>query len=178
MAGKQPVCYKYNNGDPLGTTDPSFVNIDSETDPRYQWPYLGDDGKVPDYGRYYTWHAVNDSRKLCPAGWHIPSDEEWTELINWYGGELKAGDPMKYISILWDIYHLPLNDDSGFNAVGSGYRKPDGTFIEFRQSATFWSSASLSVTEAYSRRIEGLTPVVTRAASSKSSGFSVRCVRD
>jgi len=169
---------RYNNGDPLGTTDPSFVNIEPEAEPKYQWPYLGDDGKVPDYGRYYTWHAVNDSRKLCPAGWHIPSDEEWTELINWYGGELKAGDPMKYISVLWDIYHLPLNDDSGFNAVGSGYRKPDGTFIEFRQSTTFWSSASLSVTEAYSRRIEGLTPVVARVASSKSSGFSVRCVRD
>jgi uncharacterized protein (TIGR02145 family) len=169
---------RYNNGDPIGTTEPSFINIEQEAEPKYQWAYLGDESKVPDYGRYYTWHAVNDSRKLCPAGWHIPTDEEWADLINWYGGELKAGDPMKLISILWDIYHLPIYDDSGFNAIGSGYRKPDGAFMELRQSANFWSSASLSGTEAYSRRIEGLTPAVTRAASSKSSGFSVRCVRD
>jgi len=169
---------RYNNGDPVGTTDPSFVNIEAEAEPKYQWAYLGDESKVSDYGRYYTWHAVSDSRKLCPAGWHIPSDEEWTDLINWYGGELKAGDPMKYISILWDIYHLPYYGNSGFNAIGSGYRKPDGTFMELRKSATFWSSDPVSETEAYCRRIEGLIPVVTRNASNKSSGFSVRCVRD
>jgi uncharacterized protein (TIGR02145 family) len=169
---------RYNNGDPVGTTPPSFVSIETEVEPKYQWSNLGDEGRVDDYGRYYTWYAVNDSRKLCPAGWHIPSDQEWTDLITWYGGELKAGDPMKYISILWDIYHLPSYGDSGFNAVGSGYRKPDGTFLELRKSATFWSSASLSGTEAYSRRIEGLTPVVTRTASNKSSGFSVRFIRN
>lgn len=169
---------RYNNGDPIGTTDPSFVNIETIAEPKYQWAYLGDESKVPDYGRYYTWHAVFDSRKLCPAGWHIPTDEEWTDLINWYGGESKAGDPMKLISILWDIYHLPIHDDSGFNSIGSGYRKPDGAFMEHRQSATFWSSASVSGTEAYSRKIEGLTPVVARNASNKSSGFSLRCVKD
>src|SRR3954470_10825028 len=47
------------------------------------------------YGKLYNWYAVNESKHICPAGWHIPSDAEWTKLTKYMGGESSAGGAMK-----------------------------------------------------------------------------------
>jgi len=68
---------RYNNGDYIGTTTPATLNISEETTPEYQWAYQGKEGYVATYGRLYTWHTVTDNRKICPTGWHVPSNPEW-----------------------------------------------------------------------------------------------------
>jgi uncharacterized protein (TIGR02145 family) len=86
---------KYPNGDLIGTTTPATLDISSETSPKYQWAYEGDDINVLIYGRLYTWYAATDSRKICPVGWHIPNDTEWTILITYLCGGGIAGGKLK-----------------------------------------------------------------------------------
>ena len=84
---------RYLNGDVIGTTTPSTLDISNETTPKYQWACGNSEINVPEYGRLYTWYAIADSRKVCPAGWHVPSYDEWTILTDYltnngfgYGG--------------------------------------------------------------------------------------------
>ena len=77
---------KYCNGDVIGTTTPASLDISGEDTPKYQWAPNGDESNVAVYGRLYTWHAVTDSRNVCPTGWHLPDDAEWATLTTFLGG--------------------------------------------------------------------------------------------
>ncbi len=77
---------KYSNGDLIGTTTPATLDITGESTPKYQWAYNGNESIVTTYGRLYTWFAVTDSRNVCPVGWHVPTDPEWTVLTDYLGG--------------------------------------------------------------------------------------------
>ena len=65
---------KYRNGDLIGTTTPSTLDISAEATPKYQWAYSGDGNNVNTYGRLYTWYAVTDTGNTCPLGWNVPTD--------------------------------------------------------------------------------------------------------
>jgi len=67
---------RYRNGDLIGTTTPATLDISGESTPKYQWAYAGNESNVITYGRLYSWHAVADSRNVCPTGWHVPTDVE------------------------------------------------------------------------------------------------------
>ena len=67
---------RYNNGDLIETTTPATLDINAEIIPKYQWAYSGYEDNVATYGRLYTWYTLTDSRKVCPSGWHVPSDAE------------------------------------------------------------------------------------------------------
>jgi uncharacterized protein (TIGR02145 family) len=108
----------------------------------------------------------------------MPSDEEWTGLINQLGGESVAGGKMKFDPRYWNYNYVLNSQDGGFDAPGAGMREPGGTFLNLGLSTIFWSSSSSSLSDAFNRRIDVSTTVVTRTASNKSSGFSVRCVKD
>ena len=69
---------RYRNGDAVGTTNAATLDIGSESAPKYQWAYAGDENNAAAYGRLYTWYAVTDDRNICPAGWHVPGDDEWS----------------------------------------------------------------------------------------------------
>src|SRR5262245_32163336 len=73
---------KYRNGDLIETTTPATLDITSESTPKYQWAYNGEENNAATYGRLYTWYAATESRNVCPSGWHVPSDVEWTTLSN------------------------------------------------------------------------------------------------
>ena len=70
---------KYQNGD-LINNGSTVGDYSTETEPKYWFAYNDDLNNINDYGRLYTWYVVNDSRKICPVGWHIPSDSEWNLL--------------------------------------------------------------------------------------------------
>ena len=74
---------KYCNGDLIGTTTPATLNIEDESTPKYQWAYDGNESNVATHGRLYTWYVATDSRNVCPVGWHVPSDAEWTTLTDY-----------------------------------------------------------------------------------------------
>jgi uncharacterized protein (TIGR02145 family) len=65
---------RYNNGDSIGTINPITLDITTESTPKYQWAYDGNENNISTYGRLYTWFAACDIRNVCPSGWHVPTD--------------------------------------------------------------------------------------------------------
>ena len=112
------------------------------------WAYDNDEINAVIYGRLYSWHAVSDVRGIAPAGWHIPSDEEWQTLVEYLGGSLTAGGRMKTTGTidvgtgLWSSPNNCLPEESGFAALPAGYRVLTGSFRSLNASAGFWSTAS------------------------------------
>jgi uncharacterized protein (TIGR02145 family) len=76
---------KYRNGDLIGTTTPATLNISAEATPKYQWAPNYAESIVTTYGRLYTWYAVTDTRNVCPTGWHVPTNVEWSILTTFLG---------------------------------------------------------------------------------------------
>jgi uncharacterized protein (TIGR02145 family) len=139
---------------------------------------------VGTYGFLYNWYAVTDSRKLCPAGWHVPSSIEWDTLTNYMGGWLVAGDKMKSTGDnvagtgLWNQTNTGT-DFYGFSAHPGGYRYEDGSFYLIKTGAKFWSSTvNSSPSNANTLEIASLFPYAPRDNKSKVSGLSVRCLKD
>ena len=126
------------------------------------------------YGRLYNWHAAADARGLCPAGWHVPSDGEWTVMTDHLGGELIAGGHMK-ADYGWDNGDNGTNS-SGFSGLPGGFRYDSGVFSGVGGGTIWWSSSPFG-SEAWYRSLNH-TEIVNRLAVGQRYGFSVRCVRD
>jgi len=91
---------------------------------------------------------VNDSRNLCPTGWHVPSDDEWTTLTTYLGGEGVAGGKMK-AAILWNSPNTGATNTSGFSALPGGYRNSGDYF--YAGWGLWWSSTEFSSSSAWLR---------------------------
>ena len=126
----------------------------------------------------YNWYAVNDLRKLCPAGWHVPSDGEWTTLTTYLGGASVAGGKMKSTLSLWDAPNTDATNSSGFSVLPGGYRDNDGSFYDIRGSAFVWSATENGLNSAWGRYLGSTSGDVSRSNGNKSVGASVRCLRD
>jgi uncharacterized protein (TIGR02145 family) len=129
------------------------------------------------YGYLYNWHAVNNSAGLCPTGWHVPTDGEWTELTNFLGGSSVAGNKMK--SSPSDEPFWNGNNSSGFSALPGGWRDPDyGSFGGEGSYGEYWSASPYGTQSAWKRNLAYGDGVVYRNRSDRRYGFSVRCLRD
>ena len=172
---------KYLDGDLIGSTSPPTLNISGELEPKYQWAYEGNEDNVTDYGRLYTWHAISDSRGLCPDGWHIPTDADWTILTDYLGGELVAGGKLKETGFAhWETYFDLATNETGFTALPGGSRSSTGTFLQMRYFGSCWSATEYDASSAWYRIMEFLSSSVTRdyMAFTKKDGLSIRCVKD
>lgn len=166
---------KYNNGDPIATT---INGVEGEATPKYQWPANGDEANVPAYGRVYTYYAVMDSRKACPAGTHLSTIEDWSDLngvVNGAGWRLKTSGTNN-----WLAPNASSNNEVGFNAVGSGYRSLYSGFMSYQQYAFYITSEQdqnneNNVLGFYLTNSDGY---IWGPTLSKKSGYSVRCVVD
>lgn len=129
------------------------------------------------FGRLYNWHAVDDSRELCPSGWHVPSDDEWTELREFLGGQLQAGVPMK--SSEFDLPAWDGSNTSGFSAVPGGIRASySGDYQGGGNAGVWWSSTANGSSFAWARSLESGYNTFERGYGSREDGYSVRCLRD
>ena len=170
---------RYLNGDPIGTTSPATLNILALTSPKYQWPYNGDAANVTYWSRLYTWYAATDSRGICPAGYHVPTDADWTTLTTYLGGESVAGAKMKYTGTsYWLSPNTGATNSSGFSGVADGSRDWDGTFTGLEYVGNWWSSTEYSSSDGYYRVLYDLQIYITRTSYSKAAGMAIRCVRD
>ena len=135
---------------------------------------------VSTYGYLYNWYAVNDLRKLCPAGWHVPTDAEWTALETQLGGSSVAGGKMKSTGItLWNSPNTGANNSSGFSAFPGGVRNDIGSFSSINTNAFFWSATEIGGTSLALRRSLGISAgTLGSSGNLKSYGISVRCLRD
>ena len=130
------------------------------------------------FGSLYNWHAVDDTRGLCPSGWHVPTDGEWTNLENYItsqGFNGTEGTALKSSSV-W-LSGSNGTDDYGFSAIPGGYRDANGDYGNVLGNGYWWSSSS-SGGNAWYRRLNNVNPIVNRFYSSPRRGFSVRCLRD
>jgi uncharacterized protein (TIGR02145 family) len=172
---------KYRNGNLIGTTIPATLDISAEASPKYQWAYAGNENNVSTYGRLYTWHTVTDSRFICPAGWHVPSDAEWTTLTLFVGGDASAGAKLKETGTThWTTPNTGATNLTGFTALPGGDRETVGTFKFINENGGFWSSTDNTLVSGtgWFRFFFYDSGIVSRGYFSKSYGYSVRCVKD
>ena len=141
------------------------------------WAYDNNATNVTKYGYLYDWKTT---KKVCPSGWHLPSDAEWTTLTNNLGGEDVAGKKMKSTSG-WNDYDGESGNGTntiGFSALPGGYRYGNETFDLIGDYGYWWSSTEYSASNAYYRYMHGSSNNVIRDNYGKTDGISVRCVRD
>jgi uncharacterized protein (TIGR02145 family) len=153
--------------------------------------YKNDSSNLRKYGMLYNWYAVEEG-KLCPAGWRVPSHEDWNRLEEILGGQFRSGGKMKALSG-WKGKHIS-GDDIGFNALPGGYRLNDDFLEGFE--AIWWSSTiadtryfqKVNLDETYRSLVGKNTYIWGRKISFNGStlfstlnlrenGFSVRCVK-
>jgi uncharacterized protein (TIGR02145 family) len=136
---------------------------------------------VEKYGRLYNWYAVNDFRGICPAGWHVPTDGEWSALITYLtysnaGGSLKSTFTAPDPHPRWNSPNLAATNSSGFSALPGSFRFINGNYGELGISGQWWSSTMADGT-AWIRLIEHNSSNVLRGTSSWRAGYSVRCIK-
>jgi uncharacterized protein (TIGR02145 family) len=163
---------RYRNGDPIPqVTDPTqWYNLTTGA-----WCYYGNNaanGAV--YGKLYNWFAVNDSRGLAPAGWHVATRPEWTTMSNYLGGEALATLKIKN----WGFCANPLNTNaSGFTALPGGYRNYDGPFYSVGGTGYFWTATG-STLSTLAVDMVVMCAHLSSFTPEQRAGFSVRCVKN
>lgn len=131
------------------------------------------------YGRLYSWKAVKDNRKICPKGWHVPSDSEWWALVDNLGGDKIAGGRLKSTGTShWKNPNLGATNASGFTALPGGYRYQDGVFLSLNYGGGWWTSTEAISTNGWYRYLFYDDIGVTRSYYNDKLAFSVRCVKD
>lgn len=144
--------------------------------------YCWYDNSIPTgnlYGALYNWMAANTG-KLCPTGFHVPSDAEWATLITYLGGATIAGGKMKETGTThWNSPNQGATNSSGFTALpGGGRLATDGSFDYKGEIGAWWSSTAASTQDAKGKVLGNSTAAVNTATESKRYGCSVRCLMD
>jgi len=167
---------KFNDGVsiPLITDNTAWGNLST---PGYCW-YNNDGAKYKNtYGALYNWFAIN-SGKLAPTGWHVPTDADWTTLINYLGGDSIAGGKLKEKGTShWDSPNTGATNETGFTALPGGYRYIYGSNY-LNSFASWWSSAQVNTSEALSRGVYNIYTNIYSYHELKVVGLSVRCLKD
>ena len=137
--------------------------------------FANDASNLTDYGRLYNWFAVDDARGLCPSGWHVPTDVEYTTLTDGLGGTSVAGGKMK--SSPEDSPAWNGTNTSGFSGLAGGYRTTMGAST-MEATAVISGRLRQTVRTLGLRVLDGGNTEVHRYNNYQRGGFSVRCVRD
>ncbi|MFC1784824.1 FISUMP domain-containing protein [Candidatus Neomarinimicrobiota bacterium] len=155
--------------------------------------YDNNDSNIDTYGLLYNWYAVEDSRSLAPAGWHIPTDAEWKQLEMYLGmsqeeadavghrgmdegGKLKEGGTTHFYSPNWRA-----TNSTGFSAIPGGGRVIEADGVAFNgvgYGANIWSSTAYSSGGAWTRLLGSNRSSIYRSNHVKQAGLSVRCIKD
>lgn len=168
---------RYNDGSsiPNITDNTSWENLSYGA---YCWYDNDQSSYKSTYGALYNWYAVNTG-KLCPTGWHVPNENEWSALINYLGGTGIAGGKLKETgTIHWNPPNTGATNESGFSARGSGYRSYGGAFTAIGQTGAWWSATENDASSAGTRGLRSDSQSVDAYINGKIHGFSVRCIKN
>jgi uncharacterized protein (TIGR02145 family) len=174
---------QYRNGTAIehpGTNNTAWSN---NTTGAYAW-YNNDISWKDSYGALYNWHAVNNASGLCPTGWHVPSDADFTALTNHLGGASLAGGKMKSTRTVpdshprWESPNTGATNESNWSGLPGGLRTNYGYFNSIGAYGSCWSSTEYTTNLAWTRYLYYFNSYVYRLNLSKTNGFSVRCLRD
>ena len=171
---------KYNDGTdiPMVTDNTAWSNAHT---PAYCW-YNNDISNKDIYGALYNWY-VGITEKLCPAGWHVPSWDEWRILEVFLGEDSGVGNKLKEAgTVHWNSPNAEATNETGFTGLPGGHRNPqaNGEFNYIRISGFFWSSSGSDEYDS-DGRFRALVSVSRNLGSGsnvKGYGYSVRCLKD
>lgn len=181
---------RYRNGDPIPQVQ---ANSEWGVLTTGAWCYYQNNtANGPVYGKLYNWYAVNDPRGLAPVGYHVPTDAEWSTLINFLDPTANgganwpnlAGGKMKQTGTgLWFSPNAAATNSCRFTGLPGGYREDygnGGAFYDVGSDAYFWSSTETfpSSGQAWNRHLGFDNGDAFRGSDFKGHGFSVRCLRD
>jgi uncharacterized protein (TIGR02145 family) len=134
------------------------------------WCYDGNRSNCDNYGRLYDW---NTAKTVCPGGWHLPTRQEWKDLVTAAGVSKSAGKKLKAAAPVWNGM-----DEHKFSALPGGYRESDGSFSAAGTDGSWWTSTGNNSSNAYLRYMGSDFENVLEMDYEKSNGFSVRCIMD
>ncbi len=182
----------YRNGTPIPnvTSNVAWTHL---TTSAYVWQSNDINWKRP-YGALYNWYAIADTNGLCPAGWHVPTDNEWSTLTNFIGGtnsphgnELKScrqvNSPLGGVCNTsedprWNAFIEYGTDNYWFSGLPGGYRDSEGNFLSLREVGVWWSSSEDSSGYPVYRQLDKCFGTIYVNSTSKQYGYSVRCIKD
>lgn len=193
---------KYRDGSdiPTGYSDSQWGSITTGAYAIYPYNYLSgfssDYEVVNAYGVLYNWYAVTDSKNLCPTGWHVPTNTEWTSLINYVssinatnvGDQLKScrqvssplfGNCATSVHPRWDSNGMHWGTNIyNFSALPSGFRHKDGSYGTIGYSGHWWTSTENSSTDAKRFYLYNDYGNFDGYFLEKNFGISIRCIKD
>jgi len=162
--------------------------LEDQTDNDIIEKYCYDDSELNcnTYGGLYQWNEMMQyiylpgEQGICPDGWHNPTDDEWSALVSFLGGEGVAGGKMKETGTShWASPNTGASNSSAFSALPGGNRDEYGSFTDLTYTGNFWSSAENTSAEgAWNRYMGYYFEDIVTSASNKANGFSVRCVKN
>ena len=188
-----------NSGGSGGTTSQTWSVLNYGAHTIYANDSVASPSNLTTYGYLYNWYAAKGIanagsttyKNICPTDWHVPTDGEWTSLIQFTvptetvsatatgnqssnaGGKLKSQG-----TAYWNSPNTGATNESGFSALPGGWRDNDGSFKYVRRDAFFWSATENVLSNAWSRSLYNNFGNVVRSFINKSVGASVRCLRD
>ncbi|HNS47893.1 MAG TPA: FISUMP domain-containing protein, partial [Bacteroidales bacterium] len=178
-----------NIGTRINSTQGGFQQLDNGTIEKYC--YDNDEAKCDTYGGMYEWPeamqyvTTEGAQGICPPGWHIPTDGEWSVLSFYLGGSTVAGGKMKTTGTieagtgLWFDPNTGATNESGFSGLPGGDRFIlDGSFYDLGNNGQFWSSSQYSTDDAWYRFLNYSLAFLFRNYLYKETGFSVRCLKE
>ena len=134
---------------------------------------------LAEYGRLYKWYAVDDARGLCPSGWHVPTDGEWTDLKNYISTQGFSGTEGTALKSTYGWMDGGNGtDDFGFSALPGGLRYDGNAFFYFAGSWGYWWTSSPGGSVGESRNLASSNSGIGGGTGNSQDGFSVRCLRD
>ena len=168
---------KFNDGTsiPLVRENSAWKDMNS---PSFCWYNNDATTNKNNYGALYNWYTVN-TNKLCPSGWHVPSDAEWTTLRTYLGGDSVAGGKLKETGTThWKSPNTGATNASGFTALPSGRRTNLGSFGDDGYYGNWWSATEVDSTNAWYYFLNFPSSIIYRGVYFKTDGLSVRCLKD
>jgi uncharacterized protein (TIGR02145 family) len=177
---------KYNDGTtiPNITVDATWAALTTGA----YCDYSNNPANSTTYGRLYNWYSVdnnsaskvasNGDKNVCPTGWHVPSDTEWTTLTTFLGGEDVSGGKLKENgTTYWASPNSGATNETNFTAIPGGYRYRTGWFDGMGFGGNWWSSTKASASNSWYRDMQHTSTSVGRYEV-ENYGFSVRCLKD
>lgn len=171
---------KFRNGDsiPEAKTEEEWKKAGVEKSPAWSY-YENNPDHGKSFGKLYNWYAVNDPRGLAPEGWRIPSDDDWSILSDFLGGESIAGKKMKSNDFWTESEGEEGSNESGFLGLPGGSRNTFAMFNNMGDYAYWWSSTENGPSNAWYRFLDSSNGYIGRSGfGTKENGNSVRCLKD
>jgi uncharacterized protein (TIGR02145 family) len=168
-----------------GTTIPNITdNTQWQNNTTGAWAYYNNDAaNNAKYGKLYNWYAVsktsNGNKNVCPTGWHVPSDAEWSILTDFLGGDSIAGGKLKEVGTAnWNSPNTGATNTSLFTGLPGGSRGDDGYYGTIGNLGNWWSSTETNAGNAWGRNLTNFHGNAFSFNFFKGIGLSVRCLRD